>query len=67
MGLALSSGFISAAMFAYISGSPFVLQNIYGVSPQVFSLIFAMNGIGIIIAGQITGRLAGKVSEKSCL
>jgi DHA1 family bicyclomycin/chloramphenicol resistance-like MFS transporter len=67
MGLALSSGFISAAMFAYISGSPFVLQNIYGVSPQVFSLIFAMNGIGIIIAGQITGRLAGKVSEKKLL
>ncbi len=67
MGLALSSGCISAAMFSYISGSPFVLQNIYGVSPQVFSLIFAMNGVGIIIAGQITGRLAGKVSEKRLL
>ncbi|MCJ8012059.1 multidrug effflux MFS transporter [Paenibacillus sp. KQZ6P-2] len=67
MGLALSSGFITAAMFAYISGSPFVLQNIYGVSPQVFSLIFAMNGLGIIIAGQITGRLAGRVGEKKLL
>lgn len=67
MGLALSSGFISAAMFAYISGSPFVLQKIYGVSPQMFSLIFAMNGLGIIIAGQITGRLAGRVSEKKLL
>ncbi|MBE9916251.1 multidrug effflux MFS transporter [Paenibacillus donghaensis] len=67
MGLALSSGFITAAMFAYISGSPFVLQNIYGVSPQMFSFIFAMNGVGIIIAGQITGRLAGRVSEKKLL
>ncbi|PEI94162.1 MFS transporter [Bacillus pseudomycoides] len=63
MGYALSQGLVSAAMFAYISGSPFVLQNIYGASPQAFSLFFAINGIGIIIASQITGRLAGKVNE----
>ncbi|WP_459503412.1 multidrug effflux MFS transporter [Bacillus sp. C1] len=65
MGYALSQGLVSAAMFAYISGSPFVLQNIYGASPQEFSLFFAINGVGIIIASQITGRLAGKVSEKT--
>jgi len=58
---ALPQGFVTAAMFAYISGSPFVIQNIFGASPQVFSLIFAMNGLGIILAGQITGRLAPKV------
>lgn len=58
---ALPQGFVTAAMFAYISGSPFVIQNIYGASPQVFSLIFAMNGLGIILAGQITGRLAPKI------
>ncbi|SMF90040.1 MFS transporter, DHA1 family, bicyclomycin/chloramphenicol resistance protein [Paenibacillus uliginis N3/975] len=65
VGLALCQGFVSAAMFAYISGSPFVLQDIFGVSPQSFGLIFAANGIGIIIAGQITGRLAGRVSERT--
>ncbi|MDM5186643.1 multidrug effflux MFS transporter [Bacillus sp. DX4.1] len=64
MGYALSQGLVTAAMFAYISGSPFVLQNIYGASPQEFSLFFAINGIGIIIASQVTGRLAGKVDEK---
>lgn len=52
---------VTAAMFAYISGSPFVIQNIFGASPQVFSLIFGMNGLGIILAGQITGRLAPKI------
>lgn len=67
MGYALSQGFVSAAMFAYISGSPFVLQNIYDVSPQTFSLIFAMNGVGIIIASQVTGRLAGKIKEEKLL
>jgi MFS transporter, DHA1 family, multidrug resistance protein len=64
IGYALSQGLVFAAMFAYISGSPFVLQNIYGASPQVFSLIFAINGIGIIISSQITGRLAGWISER---
>lgn len=63
MGFAFSQGLVSAAMFAYISGSPFVLQDIFGVSPQMFSVIFAINGLGIILASQITGRLAGKVSE----
>ena len=60
MGYVFTQGFVIAAMFAYISGSPFVIQNIYGASPQMFSFIFAINGLGIIIAGQTTGRLAGK-------
>lgn len=63
MGYALTQGFIMAGMFAYISGSPFVLQDIYGVSPQMYSVIFAINALGIIAASQITGRLAGKVDE----
>lgn len=67
MGYALSQGFIMAAMFAYISGSPFVLQDIFGVSPQVFSLCFAVNGLGIILASQTTGRLAGKIKEEKLL
>ncbi|WP_239691005.1 hypothetical protein [Bacillus halotolerans] len=31
MGFAFSQAFIGIGMFAYISGSPFILQNIYGV------------------------------------
>ncbi|SEN40156.1 multidrug effflux MFS transporter [Paenibacillus sp. OK076] len=67
MGYALTQGFVSAGMFAYISGSPFVLQKIYGISPQMFSVCFAINGLGIILASQIAGRLAGKVSETRLL
>jgi len=63
IGYALAQGLVSAGMFAYISGSPFVVQEIYGGSPQMFSLIFAINAIGIMIAGQTTGRLAGKIHE----
>ncbi|WP_438496197.1 multidrug effflux MFS transporter [Paenibacillus sp. IHBB 3054] len=67
IGYALSQGFVTAAMFAYISGSSFVLQNIFGVSPQMYSLIFAVNGLGIIMSGQIAGRLSGRLGEARLL
>ena len=67
IGYALSQGLVLGAMFAYISGSPFVLQDIFGVSPQMFSLCFAINGLGIIIASQVAGRLAGRISEVKLL
>ncbi len=63
MGIAFTQALIMTAMFAYIAGSPFVLQNIYGVSPQQFSLIFAMNGLGIIVAAQAAGRLSSFMHE----
>ncbi|NGM82147.1 multidrug effflux MFS transporter [Paenibacillus sp. 7124] len=67
MGYVLSQSFVFGAMFAYISGSSFVLQNMFGVSPQMYSLIFAVNGLGIIIAGQAAGRLSGRVGERGVL
>lgn len=67
MGFALTQAFITTSMFAYIAGSPFVLQNLYKVTPQQFSMLFALNGLGIIIAAQITGRLASTISEVKLL
>ncbi|MGP4039629.1 multidrug effflux MFS transporter [Gracilibacillus sp. D59] len=65
-GYAFTQGFTIAGIFAYVSGIPFVYQNIYGVSPQVFSLLFGVNGIGLIIGTQIVGRIS-IVSEKTYL
>ena len=67
MGYALSQGFIMAGIFAYVAGTPFVYQNIYGVSPQMFSLLFGMNGFGLVIGALVVGRLTGIVSEKRFL
>ncbi|WP_284226181.1 multidrug effflux MFS transporter [Alicyclobacillus hesperidum] len=58
---AFAQGLVSAGMFGYISGSPFVLQDIYGLSPQWFSVCFAINGIGIVLASQVSGWLANRV------
>src|SRR5699024_3545126 len=49
VGIAFAQAFISMGMFAYIAASPFVLQKIYDVTPQQYSLIFAINGIGLIV------------------
>jgi DHA1 family bicyclomycin/chloramphenicol resistance-like MFS transporter len=61
LGYALGLGLSFAAMFVYISGSSFVLQDIYGLSAQDFSLVFGANAIGIVAGGQLSGRLAGRV------
>ncbi|MFP3990948.1 Bcr/CflA family multidrug efflux MFS transporter [Streptomyces sp. E11-3] len=62
-GYTLAGGFAFAALFSYISASPFVIQEIYGASPQTFSLLFGLNSVGLIVAGQINGKvLVGRVS-----
>ncbi|MFH9814040.1 Bcr/CflA family efflux MFS transporter [Streptomyces sp. NPDC017230] len=61
-GYMLAGGFTFAALFAYVSASPFVIQEIYGASPQMFSLLFGVNSIGLIVVGQINGKiLVGRV------
>ncbi|MFD3700264.1 Bcr/CflA family multidrug efflux MFS transporter [Streptomyces sp. NPDC058646] len=56
-GYTLAGGFAFAALFAYISASPFVIQEIYGASPQAFSLLFGLNSVGLIAVGQVNGKL----------
>ncbi|MEV5317443.1 multidrug effflux MFS transporter [Streptomyces sp. NPDC052687] len=56
-GYLLAGGFAFAALFAYIAASPFVIQEIHGASPQTFSLLFGLNSVGLVLAGQINGRL----------
>ncbi|MEV4438444.1 multidrug effflux MFS transporter [Streptomyces sp. NPDC049577] len=67
-GYLLAGGFAFAALFAYISASPFVVQDIYGASPQTFSLLFGLNSIGLVVVGQINGKLlVGRVSLDAAL
>jgi DHA1 family bicyclomycin/chloramphenicol resistance-like MFS transporter len=67
LGYGLSAGLAFAAMFAYIAGSSFVLQGVFKLSPQWFSVVFAVNALGIVVAGQVNGRLVGKISERRLL
>ncbi|TLS47409.1 Bcr/CflA family multidrug efflux MFS transporter [Streptomyces montanus] len=62
-GYMLTGGFAFAALFAYISASPFVIQEIYGASPQTYGILFGVNSIGLVAVSQVNGKiLVGRVS-----
>ncbi|WNV88041.1 multidrug effflux MFS transporter [Umezawaea sp. Da 62-37] len=67
VGYALANAFVFAAMFAYIAGSPFVLQDVHGLSPQQYSLVFAVNATGLVVAAQASGRLVRHVDPRTLL
>ena len=67
LGHCLLQCFAFGGFFAYISGSPFVFQNIFQVSPQAYSLIFGGIGVGLLVAGALPARLAGRVPEEKML
>ena len=48
--------FSYAGMFAYISGSPFILIEVYGIPRQHFGLFFAMTAAALM-AGATTNRI----------
>jgi DHA1 family bicyclomycin/chloramphenicol resistance-like MFS transporter len=56
VGSVLAGSMVTAAMFGYISASPFLLQDGFGLSAQQFSACFALNATGIVLATQI-GRV----------
>ena len=45
------------AIYSYIGGSSFVLQNVYGLSPQRYGLVYGTNALGVVIGSQINVRL----------
>ena len=63
LGHCLLQCFVFGAFFSYLSGSSFIFQNIYAVSPQVYSIIFAVIGAGLLLTGALPARLAGRVPD----
>ena len=51
----LAGAFGMGGMFAYISGSPFVLMGLYGLSEQQYAMVFGLNAFGLIAASQLNG------------
>jgi DHA1 family bicyclomycin/chloramphenicol resistance-like MFS transporter len=61
LGYAITMGCTGAALFGWISSSPFVIQEIHGLSEQTFSIIFGTVAAGYIISSQINSRLVGRI------
>ena len=64
VGVAIIGGMSFSGLFAYLSASPFLFQDIYGLDPQQYGLLFAVNSIGIVIGTQASSRLARVVGPQ---
>lgn len=56
-GYAFAYGFGFACLFAYISASPYILQNQLGLSTFQYSLVFAFNSFGLMLGAMFNRRL----------
>ncbi len=56
VGALVSSSLTSGAYFAYLSAAPFVLNEIHGLSPSRFALVFGINAAGFAAFGFLAGR-----------
>ena len=53
----LSGGMGSATLFGYIAASPRLFIEYFGVSPQTYGLLFAINAFSLIMGTQVSARL----------
>ena len=60
MSHSLSAAFAFGALFAYVSGAPYVLMNLMGYSSQRFGWIFATAAIGYVFGALFNGRLVAQ-------
>jgi DHA1 family bicyclomycin/chloramphenicol resistance-like MFS transporter len=63
LGYAVAGSTVCAAMFGYISASPFLLQDGFHLSPQVFSFCFAVNAFGIVVMSDLGRRLLRRTTS----
>lgn len=67
VGLILVAGLSMAALFSYVSGSSFVLQQEYGLNEQEFGVAFGAGAIGLIGATQLNVRLLRRFAPQVVL
>jgi DHA1 family bicyclomycin/chloramphenicol resistance-like MFS transporter len=66
-GYTVGSALAFGALFSYISGSSFVYQDVFGVSPQVYGLLFAVNGVALLVANIVNHRLQERLGAERLL
>jgi DHA1 family bicyclomycin/chloramphenicol resistance-like MFS transporter len=62
--LALVAALGMSALFSYVSGSSFVLQDHFGLNQQQFGLVFALGAVALIGASQVNVVLLNRWTER---
>ncbi|MGX5680907.1 multidrug effflux MFS transporter [Schumannella luteola] len=58
VGVAVIAGMTFSGLFAYLSSSSFLFQDVYGLDPQQYGFLFAVNSIGVVAGVQASSFLA---------
>jgi DHA1 family bicyclomycin/chloramphenicol resistance-like MFS transporter len=53
----LSGAFFTGGMFTYIAATPFVYIEYFGISPQLYGLLFGINVVGMMVFNMVNRRL----------
>ena len=64
IGVAIIGAMQFSGLFAYLSASSFLFQDVYGFSPQQYGLVFGINSVGILIGNQASARLTRVVGPQ---
>ncbi len=67
VGFVLIVGFGSAAAIGYLAGSSFVLEDIYGASPQFYGVLFGINACFLVVGAQINAHMLKSRSPRRLL
>jgi len=67
VGAVLVTGLANAAVFAYLAGATYVLQDDYGLSPQGYALAFGLNSAGFMVFGYLAARTSERWSLRGTL
>ena len=59
--------FTFGVLFAYISASPFVYQDMVGLSPSAYAVAFTVNALGILVSSLAGARLVGRFAPEKLL
>ncbi|WP_459643479.1 multidrug effflux MFS transporter [Kineococcus sp. NUM-3379] len=67
VGLMLVAGLTMAAVFAYVGGASFVLQEGFGLDEQTFALVFGAGAVFLVVASQVNVALLQRFSPGAIL
>lgn len=59
--------FSFGVLFSYISASPFIYQDMVGLSPSAYAVAFTVNALGIFTANLVGGRLVGRFTPEQLM
>lgn len=64
VGLLVVGGLNFSALFSYLSASPFIFQDLYGLSEQEYGLLFMVNSLGVVAGVQTSARLVRRLGAQ---